>query len=136
MPLSGEAYNRYLSKYMRERYRQRMAAFKIEFGGACARCGDTETLEFHHCDPGDKLESISVLCNKADEVVREELKKCELLCRSCHQAEHASRHAHGTTKRYWRGCRCDHCKLAMKEYNYKYAQRLKNGPVAQQVSSG
>lgn len=104
--------NAYMSKYMKSRYHQKMDEWKRRFGGKCVRCGSVENLHFHHIDPSTKTNSIAKLWARREEVVEAELVKCELLCKICHDEEHACKHPCGTPQRYWAGCKCSACKAA------------------------
>jgi hypothetical protein len=70
-------------------YRRRVKeAMVAEAGGACAVCGYDEyvgALQFHHVDPSQKRFNIARggLTRGLDEV-REEARKCVLLCGNCH----------------------------------------------------
>lgn len=57
----------------------------IEYlGGACVGCGSTEHLDIDHISPGAKSFTVSEnLCRRWD-ILEPELRKCQLLCRSCH----------------------------------------------------
>ena len=59
-----------------------------EMGGKCSKCGycaDIRILTFHHTDK-NKLDNVSnILILKK---IREEAKKCILLCPNCHAIEH------------------------------------------------
>jgi 5-methylcytosine-specific restriction endonuclease McrA len=59
-----------------------------ELGGRCRNCGEDNpiVLDFHHI--GGKNFSISRMSNSRLSVIREESKKCELLCSNCHSLEH------------------------------------------------
>lgn len=61
-------------------------------GGKCIKCGydkNTAALEFHHKDPAKKEFSISKSRDwKFNEVIFNELDKCDLLCSNCHREEH------------------------------------------------
>lgn len=59
-----------------------------EAGGACAICGYDRwigALQFHHVDPGQKRFNLGLkgLARAIDDV-REEARKCVLLCANCH----------------------------------------------------
>lgn len=62
-----------------------------ELGGKCQECGYNKclaALEFDHVNPSDKSFSISeaIQRKKFDkELIREELRKCQLLCANCHR---------------------------------------------------
>jgi len=59
-------------------------------GGKCRRCGYKKyfgALDFHHLDPGKKIWKLSQLLKTFryfDDKIKEELDKCDLLCRRCH----------------------------------------------------
>ena len=59
-----------------------------EAGGACRLCGfdgHPAALEFHHLDPDEKRFSLSVHgVTRSIEKLREEARKCVLLCSNCH----------------------------------------------------
>jgi 5-methylcytosine-specific restriction endonuclease McrA len=60
-------------------------------GGKCSYCGYSKSLralEFHHLDPTQKDFQISKASNPSWENVKEELKKCVMLCSNCHAEEH------------------------------------------------
>lgn len=63
----------------------------MEAGGKCQRCGYDRymrALEFHHRDPSEKDFSISKQLNRSLQELREEIKKCDLLCSNCHAEVH------------------------------------------------
>lgn len=66
----------------------------IEYlGGKCERCGydgHQAAFEFHHKDPTQKDFAIGSAANKSWKVIKEEIKKCELLCSNCHRIEHSN----------------------------------------------
>lgn len=68
-------------------------ALKLELGGKCVRCGYStclEALDFHHRDSDKKLHNIGRSINHVSPaVLREEIKKCDLLCCRCHREHHA-----------------------------------------------
>jgi len=72
------------------RLRVKMAAIKL-MGGKCVKCewsGPVAGYDFHHfC--GDKDFSIGEASNKSWNVIKQELKKCVLLCKICHAIEHS-----------------------------------------------
>ena len=60
-------------------------------GNKCAICGYDKcsaALEAHHINPKDKKFTISNYAYKSYEDLREELKKCILLCANCHREVH------------------------------------------------
>jgi hypothetical protein len=60
-------------------------------GGKCRRCGSSNimALEFHHIDK-NKEHDICSLNNNRWSIMKNEVKKCELLCRNCHFKTHSS----------------------------------------------
>lgn len=59
-----------------------------EAGGRCSACGYDRyvgALQFHHLDPEQKRFSMSVRgVTRSIEAMREEMRKCVLLCSNCH----------------------------------------------------
>ncbi len=73
------------------RHRAKQAAVKL-LGSKCVKCGWSGNIlafEFHHLR--DKEFNIGRSINKSWAVIKEELKKCELLCSNCHRIEHSNR---------------------------------------------
>lgn len=63
-----------------------------EFGGKCELCGYSKhpaALQFHHRSPEEKEFGISSSSNKGIDRLREEAKKCMLVCANCHAIIHA-----------------------------------------------
>jgi len=63
----------------------------VEKGGKCERCGYDkyiEALEFHHLNPKEKKFNISHKSTRSLEKEREEIKKCILVCSTCHKELH------------------------------------------------
>jgi hypothetical protein len=97
-------------------------------GGECVNCGSTERLEFDHINK-DRLTNYRCITAFVDakwERVLVELKKCQLLCKSCHCKKSAAERGrgnlrHGESSRWRMGCRCETCtdgnKSRMKEYH-------------------
>ncbi len=59
-------------------------------GGRCNRCGNDDifVLEFHHVDSTTKDINIRSMREHRLSILKEEAKKCILLCRNCHAEEH------------------------------------------------
>lgn len=60
-------------------------------GGKCSRCGYDKcmrALEFHHKNPEEKDFGISKCLTKSISFLKEEIKKCDLLCSNCHAEVH------------------------------------------------
>lgn len=75
-----------------ERRRKVTALLKSEAGNKCIRCGydkSSRALVFHHRDPHNK--EFSILqegLTLSLEKLREEVKKCDLICANCHAEIH------------------------------------------------
>ena len=71
-------------------------AFKVEWAKykatlSCVKCGQNHpaTFDFHHEDPSKKEANIhKLLSNGQYAKLREELKKCIVLCANCHRIHH------------------------------------------------
>jgi transposase-like protein len=76
------------SRGVAKRRRKVKATLIAEAGGKCAICGYSESqaaLEFHHLDPSQKSFGLSHGgFARSIESMREEAKKCVLLCANCH----------------------------------------------------
>lgn len=115
-------------EYIREYQRKWMQGRRLDcieiLGGKCAWCGSTENLEIDHIDPKEKKNHISQILSRKWEIVREELKKCQLLCESCHMEKSKEEkevfYPHGTLGRYERNCRCDLCRRANTDVKAEY----------------
>lgn len=83
----------------RKRRRNLIVNLKLELGGQCVWCGYNrclDALDFHHIDPTQKSFSI---CKDRGKFglpkLREEAKKCLLICSNCHREEHAKQRSSG-----------------------------------------
>ena len=85
-------YSKSRKKYWREQIKHRAVQF---LGGICRNCGQTFEdccYDFHHLNPDEKDFNIShPQTNGAKSwlKIRDELKKCVLLCANCHRLVHA-----------------------------------------------
>src|SRR5438046_1999815 len=111
-------------KYGRDQAR-RLRAEWIAENGPCTKCGTWEQLEIDHVDPSTKVsDNFFSSMSKARRAV--ELAKCQVLCHDCHQEksmqERSARHplVHGTRAGYQKGCRCEPCKVADRQYLNHY----------------
>lgn len=69
-------------------------AYLIEMlGGKCVGCGTTENLQFDHIDRKKKSFTIGkILESSLENKLIPEAKKCQLLCKSCHQIKTTINH--------------------------------------------
>ena len=124
-----------MRKYMLERYQRRKRLAIKALGGKCVHCGTKNKLQFDHIDPKDKDFTIAKIWSYSKERFWIEIKKCQLLCRDCHNiktqkelGKKVAKGNHGTLSTY-RYCRCELCKQAKREYAKIYRRR--KGPLAQ-----
>ncbi len=100
-----EQENRKRARARRSEYTRSAKQYIVnQFGGLCGECGYSKhiaALEFHHVDREDKAEEICKMIekeiyhgNKTPEgiykAIKDELKKCILLCSNCHRVIHAN----------------------------------------------
>lgn len=81
--------NACLQRVRQRRIKQRAADF---LGGKCILCGYSrciEALDFHHRDPSKKDYTIGHMYNRAWARIEEELRKCVLICATCHREVHS-----------------------------------------------
>ncbi len=69
----------------------------LQFGGRCKLCGykrNISALTFHHINPKEKSFKLDMrsLSNRKNDQIKEELKKCILLCHNCHSEIHYPQH--------------------------------------------
>jgi hypothetical protein len=103
-------------------------------GDVCAYCGGNNFLQFDHVN-NDRIDTehcISQMLTLSWAVILEELKKCQLLCRSCHAKKPKLRNGkltgqikHGSLSYYnnYR-CRCFSCRRANANYRLLYKKRV------------
>lgn len=103
--------------YARKRKRENRRKFLA--GKSCVRCGSTERLEVDHIDPSTKV--THTFWDYSEKKRAEELKKCQVLCRSCHLKKSATDRGHiaggrcGSRYKYEvLKCRCDLCRECKK----------------------
>jgi hypothetical protein len=75
--------------YMLERYHRRRFEALEYLGGRCKQCGSDNTLEIDHIDPASKAFNVADMAGYSDAKFWREIKKCQLLCRSCHKKKTA-----------------------------------------------
>lgn len=73
----------------REYNRSLMRRYKAFFG--CLVCGEKEpvALDLHHTDPSGKDANPSSLLTYSTNTLKEEIRKCVILCSNCHRKVHA-----------------------------------------------
>lgn len=118
--------------YYRDRRNKRIEECKAILGGKCVLCRSEENLEFDHKDPDSVEFRIGSNPTLAWARVLEELKKCQLLCRSCHIAKSIQEGSlpesakHGSLAMYHHHhCRCEECVLFRRQYVRDYRRRKK-----------
>ncbi|SRR5258706_825796 len=72
-------------EYMRRYYLSRLKEAKALLGNKCARCDETENLEFDHINPNTKIAAITSMLMWARHEWIIELRKCQLLCSTHHK---------------------------------------------------
>jgi 5-methylcytosine-specific restriction endonuclease McrA len=124
MPYKDPAEQR---KFQRIRAATRRAEEVERRGGKCIKCGSTLNLEFHHRNPQTKKDH--KVWSWTQERREAELKKCDLLCKKCHDVETAKERGYGIIvhgslfRGYQNGCRCPECRRA--NADYERARRLR-----------
>lgn len=109
----------YQNRSNKERRRQ-----WIEASGPCKNCGSSEDLEVDHKDPAQKISH--TIWSWSREKRDAELSKCQVLCKICHKEKSNSELRlpesirHGRYSNWRRGCRCDQCVTAQREYKRMY----------------
>lgn len=106
--------------------RRRALFFK---GKRCEWCGSGDFLELHHRDPSRKVHH--AIWSWGEKRREAEIAKCIVICQACHQRAHAEarrveaelRNPCGTWQAYKRGCRCEACRAANREYNRAHPLR-------------
>ena len=77
----------------RNRHRNRQLVLDYMLEHPCINCGEADplVLEFDHRDPSEKSFCISNACSRKRSlnVIKEEIKKCDVLCANCHRRKTA-----------------------------------------------
>ena len=81
------------TNYARQKKRRQKTKQKaiVYLGGKCCKCGYKKylkLLEFHHEDPNTKDADICRILDYSWAVIEKELKKCILVCPTCHKEIH------------------------------------------------
>lgn len=99
----------------------------IKANGPCQECGSSDRLEVDHIDESKKEFHVTQIWSRKAEVREKELAKCQVLCYDCHKKKTieflSKEYEHGTHNAYSRGCRCDACTVAQREYNQAWRKR-------------
>lgn len=93
---------------------------------SCVRCGSQKRLELDHVDP--KLKVSHNIWSWSEKRRLEEIEKCQVLCRNCHQMKTREDmnwgQVHGTTNSYNNyGCRCVECTKAAVDKSREFRKR-------------
>ena len=116
-------------KYRRDWYAKQKALCIEALGGCCISCGSEDNLQFDHVLPETKAWHITQILHFDTSILLEELSKCQLLCKKCHiekSKTDVKPTLHGTVSMYSnKGCRCDPCGLANREYKRVYARQYR-----------
>lgn len=78
-------------EWKKQKHKTNTVTLKEERGGACEACGfdkSLQALHFHHVFPEEKKFKISDARGNCLEVIREEARKCVLVCGNCHVMIH------------------------------------------------
>lgn len=107
--------------WQKKRYYERVELAYSILGRKCFRCDSKEFLHFDHIDPSQKSAKITSITELSLARFISEVKKCQVLCQSCHIEKtfnedlRPSQARHGTTWMYSRyRCRCEECRMAKK----------------------
>lgn len=91
---------------------------------ACVECGSTESLHFDHVDPSRKSFDVSKRKSLKSAEYREELRKCQVLCRACHEKKTQREilelrpFTHGTVYGFSKAkCHCVKCQEKKRAWN-------------------
>lgn len=84
-----------MREYMARRYEARRIRIIADLGGACVRCGSDDRLEIDHVDRHRKgFDICRRLAGVAEPKLARELRKCQLLCRNCHEVKTVEERGH------------------------------------------
>lgn len=110
----------YTQNYSRKYNKRRKALIVQSLGGVCFVCGEAEGLSI--CQP--PFTKIGHHWGFGWREIRKEIRWWALLCWRCQE----DRAPHGCMQRYWRGCRCDPCRQAMRRYHRERRARIAGRP--------
>jgi hypothetical protein len=126
-------YTKYVKNYQKTAYDSRMLIARVLLGGKCVNCSSISQLEIDHIDPRTKFRELSSLTLYSLDRFLEELEKCQLLCRVCHEEKTLREWGydnkgvrHGSLIAYLnKRCRCTICKEGNNKRSKEYRQRRK-----------
>lgn len=82
----------YINKNERLKDRNKKFMEKVKSFSECCRCGEDHPacLEFHHVDPSNKKHNVSEMIGNTSSIesIKEEIRKCEIICANCHKKYH------------------------------------------------
>lgn len=72
---------------------------RIKITSGCSYCDEhnPRALSFHHQKPEEKLFTVGFITGKTLTQLKDEIRKCSILCENCHRKQHAEERR-GTTK--------------------------------------
>lgn len=120
----------YFRKYFKNRRADRRFQALMALGGRCEVCGSLKDLQFDHVIRGSRKWIIANILAYGDTKFWDEVAKCQLLCDRCHRQKTIKDRgqmpaAHGRTRMYRLGCRCDLCKKVASAYGREWKRRRK-----------
>lgn len=117
-------------EYQLSRYHERRKFMIEHLGGKCSFCGSEENLQVDHVDNLPDKIPLGKLWGIAFDRLLDELTRCQLLCKSCHddksvnECGHGRGLVHGTLNGYKRyGCRCEECVKLYREKSREYMRK-------------
>jgi 5-methylcytosine-specific restriction endonuclease McrA len=110
-------------EWMQRKYLEKKLEFISYLGGKCKHCCSTEDLQFDHIDPKEKKFNIlKHWASNKTELLKQELDKCQLLCKTCHSIKTKEDfstnrierfHTHGSMYTWMKKkCKCEICTVA------------------------
>ena len=129
----------YFRNYIKAKKHERRQQLIEMLGGACVRCGTTETLQFDHIEPGTKSFSLGSNWTRAWHEMVAEAQKCQLLCKECHivkTAEDLGPPKHGFPRYLYWGCRCGVCRAANAEHSAWWRAKKRAEQVSDDQAGG
>ena len=128
LSMTTEKEREYRRVYDLRRYRRLRKRILSFLGNTCAVCGGIRDLQVDHRNPGLKRFNVSSAWGRPWTEMEKELRKCQLLCRSCHKKKTAKEQTgkHGTWGRYKNGkCRCDRCRKFVVSWIAEWRKRYR-----------